>query len=165
MRSLQAVMQRLATIPFCLVALSPACFAQNSIQLFAPVDVRFSATGTGTGSAAVNFNTTNLNLTCAASPITAVLSSTADSTGNLLVDNNINVTVIASGASQGPTNVCAGGVGTNQQGPFQNCFTTGYETIASQGQFTGKNPDTIRRHGRGCSHRHQRAAGAGERAG
>jgi hypothetical protein len=34
-------------------------------------------------------------------------------------------------------------VGTNLAGAFQNCFTTGYETIASEGQFTGKDPDTF----------------------
>jgi hypothetical protein len=67
--------------------------AQNSIQLFGPVDVRLSAAGTGYGNSAVNFNTTTLNPTCPAAPITATLSSTADRTGNFLVDNNVNVSV------------------------------------------------------------------------
>ena len=136
-------LRRFAPFSFCLVVLLPALHAQNSIQLFAPVNVRDSSTGTSYGSAAVNFNSTTLNLTCSASPITAILSSTPDSTGNLLVDNNINVTVTASGTATGPTNVCIGGVDKNLQGPFQNCFSTGYETIASEGQFTGQDPDNF----------------------
>jgi len=143
MQLLVSPLQYLAKLALCLLVLLPVLHAQNSIQLFGPVDVRYSSTGTGTGSAAVNFNSTTLNLTCSASPISAVLSSTPDSTGNLLVDNNINVTVTASGTVTGPNNVCVGGVGTNLSGPFQNCFTTGYETIASQGQFTGKDPDSF----------------------
>ena len=114
----------------------------NSIELFTPVDVKLSATGTGTGGSAVNFNSSTLNLTCSASPITAVLSSTPDSRGNLLVDNNINVTVVAGQTTTGPTNVCVGGVNGSASGaPFQNCFNSVYETAASNNQLTGTNPD------------------------
>lgn len=113
--------------------------AQNSIQLFGPVDVRLSAAGTAYGSSAVNFNTTTLNLTCPTSPIIAILSSTADGTGNLLVDNNINVSVIHGGTTTGPTNICTCGVSF----PIQNCFKSSYQTQASAGDLTGQDPDNF----------------------
>ena len=68
----------------------------------------------------------------------ATLSSTADNTGNVLVDNNINVTVTANGAVTGPTNVCMGGVAA---WGVQNCFTSCYENLALSGTITGKDPD------------------------
>ena len=126
-----------------LTMLSVPVLAQNSIQLFGPVDVRLSATGTGYGSNAVNFNSSTLNLTCPAGPIAAVLSSTPDGTGNLLVDNNINVSVTAGSTTTGPTNVCVGGVNGAPTGPFQNCFGTGYETGAGSGSLTGLDPDNF----------------------
>jgi hypothetical protein len=129
---------------FCaaLALAAPVASAQNSIQLFGPVDVRLSPAGTGYGLGAVVFNSTTLNLTCPANP-TAVLSSTADGSGNLLVDNNINVTVIAGVTSTGPTNICTGGVNGNPYGAFQNCFGNGYESVASSGNAVGLNPDTV----------------------
>ena len=101
--------------------------AQNSaIQLFGPVNVRLSQSGAGSGSNQVIFNSSTLSLTCP-SPITAVLSSSADGSGNVLVDNNINVT-------KGilPVNVCQG-----------SCFTSSYQNAASAGTLTGVDPDTI----------------------
>ncbi len=123
--------------------LSPsATVAQNSIQLFSPVNVRLSSTGTGYGAQTVNFNSTTLNLNCAASPIKAMLSSTADGTGKLLVDNNINVTVTAGESITGPTNICVGGVvGSPTNAPFQNCFSKYYMDTASVGTLTGLSPD------------------------
>jgi len=120
---------------------APALLAQTSIEVFSPVNVRLSPTGTGYGSAAINFNSSTLSLNCAASPIVASLSSTPDNTGNLLVDNNINVTVTAGTTTTGPTNVCVGGVNGSPIGPFQNCFNSKYEDVASAGTLTGTNPD------------------------
>jgi Bacterial Ig-like domain (group 3) len=127
---------------FALVA--PSLHAQTSIQLFAPVNKRASVTGTGYGTAAVNFNSSTLNLTCSASPIVAMLSSAPDNSANLLVDNNINVSVTpAGGGTTGPTNVCVGGVNGSAIGiPFQNCFTTTYEIPAAGVSYDGLDPDT-----------------------
>jgi len=109
--------------------------AQNSILLFGPVDVRLSTTGTGTGANGNFFNTTNLNLTCPASP-TATLSSTADGTGYVLVDNFLNVKATSGATVTGPTNVCPGG-------GIQSCFSTGYQVPASTGALAGEDPDTF----------------------
>ena len=132
-----ARMKRCFFAAICLpVLMTQAVLAQNSIQLFGPVDVRLSTNGTGWyPSDGNNFNTTNLNLTCPASP-TATLSSSADGTGNVMVDNFLNVTVTSNGVASGPTNVCPGG-GT------QSCFTTAYQVPSSTGGLTGVNPDTF----------------------
>ena len=119
--------------------------AQNSSQLFSPLNVRASQSGAGYGESQVIFNTNTLNLTCPASPI-AVLSSAAStspqgSTGNLLVDNNINITNLTT--SNGPVNVCKGGVNGSPQGPFENCFTSTYQNSASAGALTGQSPDSF----------------------
>ena len=137
---------RKAFLRYCAIAVSsafvaPAIAAQNSIRLFDAVNVRASATGTGAGSQAVTFNSATLNLTCAASPITATLSSSADGTGNVLVDNNVQVSVTSGTAVSGPVNVCRGG--TADSGPSQNCFTSAYQGPASNGSLTGQDPDTF----------------------
>jgi len=129
-----------AAVLFCLALSSTSLFSQSSIQLFGPVDVRLSQAGTGYGNDAVAFNSTTLNLTCPASP-TAILSSSADGTGNIIVDNNINLTVTTNGSTTGPANVCVGGVNGSQVGPLENCFTEGLEALGSAGSLTGKDPD------------------------
>jgi hypothetical protein len=135
---------RYGAIAVCSTLMVPAMLAQNSIRVFGPVNVRDSATGTGFGSSAVVFNSATLNLTCGASPITAVLSSSADSTGNVLVDNNVQVSVTAQSGSTGPVNVCRGGTADNSpDGPSQNCFTTSYQQPAGNGKLAGQNPDTF----------------------
>jgi hypothetical protein len=121
----------------------PTMLAQNSIQVFGPVNVRLSASGTGFGAGAVVYNSSTLNLTCSVSPITAVLSSTPDGTGNILVDNNINISVTSGTTTTGPTNVCTGGVNGSPIGPFQNCFGLGYENAAGTGTITGQDPDPL----------------------
>jgi Bacterial Ig-like domain (group 3) len=139
-------MRKASILRYCAIAVSsafvvPAIVAQNSIRLFGPVNVRASATGTGTGSQAVTFNSATLNLTCAASPITATLTSSADGTGNVLVDNNVQVSVTSGTAVSGPVNVCRGG--TVDSGPSQNCFTSAYQVPASSGKLTGQDPDNF----------------------
>jgi len=133
----QAFPRILAVLSYLAIS-SSALVAQNSIQLFGPVNVRLSASGTGYGVNAVDFNSATLSLSCTASPITATLSSTADNMGNVLVDNDINVTVTANGTVTGPTNVCKGGTTT---GGVQNCFNRCYENLALSGSITGKDPD------------------------
>src|SRR5580692_10281068 len=127
------------TFACCVSALAPKLVAQNSsIQLFGPVDVRLSQSGAGYGASADIFNTTTLNLSCSASP-TAVLSSTPDGSGNVLVDNNIYVSNPT--ANNGPTNVCTGGT-SDQGGTLQDCFTPNYQSAANQGNITNADPDS-----------------------
>jgi Big-like domain-containing protein len=134
---------RCSAIAACSVFVVPAIVAQNSIRLFDPVNVRASANGTGFGSSAVTFNSATLNLTCGDSP-TAMLSSSGDNAGNVLADNNIQVSVTSASSSTGPVNVCRGGTAdSSPDGPSQNCFTSSYQQPASQGQLTGQNPDTF----------------------
>jgi hypothetical protein len=126
----------------CVAGFSPALAAQNSIQLFAPVDVRASAAGTGYGASTVIFNSTTLHLNCPASPV-ATLSSTGDNTGKLLVDNDIAVTVMSGGTTTGPTNICVGGANNSSIGiPFQNCFALALEN-APLGSVLGQDPDNF----------------------
>jgi hypothetical protein len=119
----------------CMALIVPVLSAQNSIQLFGPVNVRASVNGTSYD-APNTFNSTTLNLTCPASP-TAVLSSLNG--GNVLVDNNLQVST-SSPSVTGPSNVCTGGT---SDGTSQNCFTTAYEGPAGNGQLAGVNPDTL----------------------
>jgi hypothetical protein len=141
-------MKKASILRYCAIAASstfvvPAIVAQNSIRVFGPVNVRASATGTGTGSSAVTFNSATLNLTCGASPM-ATLSSSADGTANVLVDNSLDVSVTSGTTSGSPVNVCRGGTAENTpDGPSQNCFTSSYQTAASANQLTGQDPDTF----------------------
>ncbi|HEY1904177.1 MAG TPA: hypothetical protein VGG56_17235 [Terracidiphilus sp.] len=134
----------------CCAVFAPALLAQNSVQVFGPVDTRVSEAA-ASYSNPVTFNTNNLNLTCPATPV-GVLSSAPSatplaSTGNVLVDNNMTVTVSYSTANgtvtNGPIEVCPA---TGFPGPstsFPNCFNTnGYEVPASAGSLTGQDPDT-----------------------
>ncbi len=119
----------LLTIASCLAISAPEIIAQNSIQLFGPVDVRGSKTGTSDTSPDT-FNSNTLNLTCPATP-SAKLSSTSDGTGNVLVDNNIYVTNLTNGV--GPTNVCGSSLAS--------CFTTSYQAPAGAGDLNGADLD------------------------
>ena len=119
--------------------------AQNSSQLFSPLNVRASQSGAGYGEDQVIFNTNTLNLTCPAAPIaflsSAANASPANSSGKVLVDNNIDITNLTT--SNGPVNVCRGGVNGSSQGPFENCFTSAYQDPASAGTLTGQSPDSF----------------------
>ncbi len=127
-----------------MIVLVPAMTAQNSIQLFGPVNVRASANGTGYGTNAVTFNSTMLNLNCSASPIIAVISSSADSKGNVLVDNSISLAVTSGTTITGPVNVCRGGTSdSTPNGRSPNCFTSTYQGPASKGTLNGQDPDTF----------------------
>lgn len=106
--------------------------AQNALQLFGSTYVRASTSG-ASSSTPIIFNSATANLTCASgTPIKAVLSSTPDGTGNLLVDNYVNLTVTTSSSKAGPTNVCQGGtVDTGTNGPQNNCFNATYRSASS----------------------------------
>src|ERR1700733_11312032 len=116
-------LQSLAAV--CIAATSSVAFAQ-SIQLFSPANVRLSTQGTSPSSPNP-FNTANLNLSCPSSPH-AVISSSADGTGNVLVDNYISLKV----GDADPVNICNG-----------NCFTSTYQSQASAGSLTGQDPDNF----------------------
>jgi hypothetical protein len=121
----------------CIAAAASVASAQNAIQLFSPVDVRPSTQGTGYGAQANNFNTTTLNLSCPAS-IQAVISSSANGQNNVLVDNYIALGV--GGAT--PVDICKNGTVENG-GQQQNCFTTGYSSLANNGGLNGQDPDGL----------------------
>jgi hypothetical protein len=115
----------------------PALSAQTSIQLFGPVNVRASVSGTSYD-APNTFNSNTLNLTCPASP-TAVLSSANG--GNVLVDNNIQVST-SSPSVTAAANVCPAGLSdSTSNGPSNNCFTSSYQQNASN--LIGQNPDSF----------------------
>jgi uncharacterized repeat protein (TIGR01451 family) len=104
--------------------------AQNAVKLFGSTHVRSSTDGTSSSQPNA-FNSATVSLTCDTSaPIHAVLSSTPDGTGNVLVDNYINVTV--SGATtSGPANVCRGGnIESGPSGEQNNCFNATYRGAA-----------------------------------
>ncbi len=174
----------LFTIAFCLIVCARVSDAQSCptgmtcLQLFGAVNgaqslanASFATTGP-TGPYA--FNTTTLNLTCPASGIVATLSGPYTTAGvvpttpfqpggNLLVDNDIIVTVtpspgnlnIPGSFSSTPTNICTGGLDNGGYGasyggnpiPFvptnlsPNCFGSGYSS-----NYTSLNlqdPDTF----------------------
>jgi hypothetical protein len=135
--------------------------AQNSTQLFGPVDVRLSQTGSSY-STPNSFNTKTVNLTCPATGITASISgplmvlggggpALSDGAlqpgGKLLVDNNIVLTVQPIPGSAGaPVNICTGG--TAQTGApalyKQNCYVaSGYGNYGSATAVLGQDPDTF----------------------
>ena len=120
------LLQSLAAV--CIATTAYTASAQ-SIQLFSPVNVRVSTSGTSFSSPNT-FNTTILNLSCPSSP-QAAISSSADGTGNVLVDNYISLQV----GQVGPVNICSG--------IDQSCFTSSYQTDASAGQLTNQDPDNF----------------------
>jgi uncharacterized repeat protein (TIGR01451 family) len=132
---ISAVLQGLAAV--CIAATASAVSGQNAIQLFSPANVRVSTQGTGYGTKAKTFNSTIVNLKCA-SPIHAVLSSSPDGYGNVLVDNFISLSV--NGASA--VDICKHGT-TENGGQQQNCFNTTYESQAHNGGLNGQDPDGL----------------------
>ena len=98
-----AFLQGLAAV--CIAATASAVSAQNAIQLFSPANVRVSTQGTGHGDEANTFNSTILNLSCPASPVQAVISSSPDGNGNVLVDNYISLSV----SGKTPVDICKNG--------------------------------------------------------
>ena len=106
----------------------------TAVQLFSPANVRPSTQGTGYGTSENLFNTTILNLTCPSAPM-AKISSTADGTGNVLVDNFITFNAVGGT----PADICSNG--TVENGNQQNCFNSNYGSEASAGRLNNQNPD------------------------
>ena len=121
--------------------LTQGLVAQTTVQLFGPTNVATSNTHL---TYPYSFNTTTLNLTCPAAGIIANLS--GPSGGNLLVDNNIIVTVTPNGGpAQNAVNVCPltdhhEGAGAGLY--YEDCITSTYASAANGGVITGQNPDT-----------------------
>ena len=99
--------------------------------------VRLSTNGTSNANPSI-FGTSTQNLSCPQSGIVAKVSSTTDGTGKVLVDNYLNLTLTQGGTTTGPTNICSGGV---SESGYNDCFTTGYQTPASNGQLTNQDPN------------------------
>ena len=126
----------------CTVALiaasAMAAQAQNSIPVFpSSVTVRLSINGTSNDNPNV-FGTSTQNVTCPASGIAATVSSTADGTAKVLVDNYLNLTLAQDGKITGPINLCSGGV---LESGYNDCFTTKYQAPAGSGKLTGDDPN------------------------
>jgi uncharacterized repeat protein (TIGR01451 family) len=119
------------------IATASAASGQNAIQLFSPANVRVSTQGTGHGDDAKTFNSTILNLNCAVSPVHAVISSSPDGYGNVLVDNFISLGVNGKTAAD----ICKHG--TSEDDNQQNCFNTTYATQAKNGGLIGQDPDGL----------------------
>ena len=105
-------------------------FAQNAVKLFGSTFVRGSSQGTST-SAPVTFNSATVSLSCDAAPIQAVLSSTPDGSGKVLVDNFVNVSVTVGSTTSKAVNVCRGGTSeAGAHGTQKNCFNQTYQHAA-----------------------------------
>jgi hypothetical protein len=125
--------------------------AQNTIKLFSPINNRTSPTSAGFGppidsKAPYSFGSTTVSLSCAAGATASLSGLVSDSNpqGNLMVDNNILVSVTQDGASlSGPTNVCTGGVVLDpSHGTWTNhCFQFAWEDVANGS--IGQNPDLV----------------------
>ena len=139
-------------IAFSLTLCAQPSVAQTNIQLFGAVD-GVTSLSSSSYSTPYAFNTTTLNLTCPASGIVASLSGPANTSGtaplmplqaggNLLVDNNIFVSVAPQGGSAStPANVCPV---TNYQNGGEgqytnNCFNATYQGNAQS--LGGDDPD------------------------
>lgn len=131
----------------------PVLSAQNSIQVFGPVDVRLALGNTSgqpdKGSPPVNFNTSTLTLSCpSSSPIQAVLTSSpaaGTANANLFVDNYINLTVTpgTSGTTGGsPVDICGGGASSSSGTDHsQECYKPGFSSAV--GHLVGQDPDNF----------------------
>jgi len=137
-RIFQTPLRLAATAALAATSLSTA-FAQNGVLVLPPVYVAVS-NASASASNPVTFGTNSVTLSCPQTGISAFVSSTGDGSANVLVDNYINLSVAhGTGTPSTPVNICSGGV---VEGSGQNdCFTTGYQTPASNGQLTGDDPD------------------------
>lgn len=106
--------------------------AQSAVKLFGSTFIRQSQQGT-TPTQPVTFNSATVSLSCDATSgaPTAVLSSTADGSGKVLVDNFINVSVETGSGTSTPVNVCrAGALEPGSPGTQNDCFNTTYQSAA-----------------------------------
>ncbi|MBS1800401.1 MAG: hypothetical protein JSS95_11290 [Acidobacteria bacterium] len=121
----------IATVVTSLLAgLGENAFGQNAVKLFGSTVVRPSTQG-ASWAAPATFNSATVSLSCntTSGPPTAVLSSTPDGMGKVLVDNFMNVSVTVGTATTSAVNVCKGGTQDPAQGA-QNCFNQTYQNAA-----------------------------------
>ncbi|MBS1823387.1 MAG: DUF11 domain-containing protein [Acidobacteria bacterium] len=113
-----------------LVGPGELAFGQNAVKLFGSTLVRSSTQG-ASWAVPVTFNSATVSLSCntTGGPPTAVLSSTPDGTGKVLVDNFVNVSVTVGTTTSSAVNVCKGGTVDPVQG-VQNCFNQTYQNAA-----------------------------------
>ena len=106
--------------------------AQNNIQLFTPIADRASANSTSY-STPYTMGSSTISVTCSGTP-SVTLARTADGTGNLLVDNNIFVTVTQGTSTiTSSTNVCPYIQGQDNPGQgiyTNNCYAGNWRTDA-----------------------------------
>jgi uncharacterized repeat protein (TIGR01451 family) len=105
---------------------------QEAVKLFGSTFVRASQVG-ATPTQPVTFNSATVSLSCdaTAGKPTAVLSSTPDGAGKVLMDNFVAVSVETAAGTSSPVNVCRGGTSeTGPQGTQQNCFNEAYKDAA-----------------------------------
>ena len=126
--------------------------AAGAIKLFSPIDVA-NSNPNATLPNPFTFGSITLTLTANGSPLKAVLSSSPDGSGNVVVDNffsvAINGTPVATGSPAG--NICPGPASdTFFVGDMQvtdlDCFTEAYRSAANSNNATGldgRNPDTF----------------------
>ena len=121
------------------LAVSLGANAQNptiAISISGPVNNQQSPGGTNSETP-YYFGTQTLNLSCPASGTTAVVSSTTDGSGKILVDNYLNLTNLSFEDSS-PVNLCGGGA---------SCFDSSYSGGFAQTNFASStashNPDTF----------------------
>jgi len=124
----------------------PLTGALGAIRLFDPVNVA-NSNGNATLTSLVTFDSTTLTLSCPASP-TAVISSSPDGSGNVLVDNFLTLFVGPNPITQTTAsgligNVCPGNLGNPSDAGQPDCFTSAYQQPASANSLDGQNPDTF----------------------
>ncbi len=124
----------------------PLTGALGAIRLFDPV-YEANSNVNATLSSLVTFDSTTLTLSCPASP-TAVVSSSPDGSGYVLVDNfmtlvtGLNPTT-QTNASNLVGNVCPGNLGNPSDAGQPDCFTSAYQGPASGNDLDGLDPDTF----------------------
>ncbi len=130
-------MKRLSTATLFLAAMltGTVAIAQNTYQLFGPVDTR-----TSTNTVPTAFGTSTVQLNCSVTPITATISYSPTASNNVyanvFTDNYIGLTV----NSNARVNICRNGYADAPEGGT-DCFNTAY-TSAYLG-LTGQDPDTF----------------------
>jgi hypothetical protein len=123
--------------------------AYGAVELFSSINTNPSLNSGSTWtqnppSAGYTVQSNPVNLTCPASGVTAILSSTPDGLSNVFQDNTLQVANTINGVTTTTTNVCYGG-DPNFQGftgfppGTSNCFQASYEHDA--GNFLGQDPD------------------------
>ncbi len=118
--------------------------AQTTTQLFGPIDDRLSPSSAG-WTTPYTFGSTTISLTCPSGSTASLLGLGGDSNANanLLVDNNIIVTVTQGSTSGDPTDVCPVNNTTfTDKGLYNNqCFDLSWEGAAAN--LIGQNPDNL----------------------